>query len=283
MTHSSAAISGLLCLVATTIAGETITIKGSDTMVRLGQRWAEEYMALNKTAVIQVTGGGTGAGVAALLNSGTDVCQASRDLSAREFELASKKRIAPLRITVALDAVAVYLHKANPVESLSLGQLRGIYTGAITSWRDLGGPDHRIVLYSRENSSGTYVLFREVVLKNHDYAPEAQTLPGTAAVINAVAHDRYGIGYGGIAWESNVKHAMVKPTDTSAAVSPTDANVSRGEYPIARKLYWFTNGEPTGELARLRDFVLSDTGQQIAAHAGYFPLLTNVVEKTEMK
>ncbi len=217
-------------------AGQAITVKGSDTLVRLGQRWAEEYMKTHPGAVIQVSGGGSGTGIAALINGGTDVCEASRDMKEQEYKNAEAKGIKPYRISVALDGISVYLNDVNPVTTLNLDQLKGIYTGAITNWKDVGGPDHIIILYGRENNSGTYAFFKEHVLKNEDYADKTQTLPGTAAVVNAVSKDKFGIGYGGIAWGSGVKYAAVKKTDTSKAILPSIETVSNGTYPISREL-----------------------------------------------
>jgi len=273
----------LLFAVGWLAAGSNITIKGSDTLVRLGQRWAEEYMKKHKGVVIQVSGGGSGTGIAALLNGTTDICEASRDMKTKEYKLAEEKGIKPYRISVALDGIAVYLNKENPVTTLSLTQLKGIYTGAITNWKEVGAPDHRIILYGRENNSGTYAFFKEHVLDKEDYADATQTLPGTAAVVNAVSKDKHGIGYGGIAWAKGVKYAAVKKDDTTAAVEPNVETVSSGPYPISRELYWFFNGAPEGEIKALVNWVLSVEGQKLAEKMGYIPLpkelaKANVVE-----
>jgi len=268
-------------LVATSlvIAGSNITIKGSDTLVRLGQRWAEEYMKLNEGAVIQVSGGGSGTGVAAMLNGTTDICEASRDMKAKEYAMAEKKGIEPYRISVALDGIAVFLNTKLAVEELTIAQLKGIYTGSITNWNEVGGPDHQIILYGRENNSGTYAFFKEHVLDKEDYAAQTQTLPGTAAVVNAVAKDVNGIGYGGLAWATDVKFAKVKATDTSSAIIPSVETVSNGTYPISRDLYWFFNGKPQGELKALVNWALSPAGQKIAEDIGYVPLSPELARK----
>ncbi len=266
-------LSMLILLAASMLAaGSSITIKGSDTLVRLGQRWAEEYMKHNPEVVIQVSGGGSGTGIAALLNGTTDICEASRDMKEKEYKLAGKKGLSPHRVPVALDGIAVFLHTENPVQELSLPQLKGIYTGAITNWKEVGGPDHLIILYGRENNSGTYAFFKRKVLEREDYADRTQTLPGTAAVVNAIANDRNGIGYGGIAWARGVKFAAVKENDASTGVLPTVETVSAGEYPISRDLYWFFNSEPTGELKKLLDWALSEEGQKVAIEMDYIPL-----------
>jgi len=278
-------VCGLLLISAASLvmAGTTITIKGSDTLVRLGQRWAEEYMKHNPEVVIQVSGGGSGTGIAALLNGTTDICEASRDMKEKEYKLAGEKGIKPYRVSVALDGIAVFLHEENPVTTLTLAQLKGIYTGAITNWNEVGGPDARIILYGRENNSGTYAFFKKYVLNKEDYSDYTQTLPGTASVVYAVAKDPNGIGYGGLAWAKGVKFAGVMANDTAEAVLPSVETVSSGTYPISRELYWFFNGKPTGELKKLVNWALSEEGQKIAEETDYVPLskegaLTNTVK-----
>jgi phosphate transport system substrate-binding protein len=267
-------IAGMLLTltVGMVVAGGNITIKGSDTLVRLGQRWAEEYMKKHPEAVIQVSGGGSGTGIAALLNGATDICEASRDMKEKEYKLAEKKGITPHRVSMAIDGIAVFLNQDNPVKELSFGQLKGIYTGAIANWKEVGGKDARIILYGRENNSGTYAFFKEKVLNKEDYSDYTQTLPGTAAVVNAVSKDKNGIGYGGIAWATGVKFAAVRKSDSSSAVLPSSETVSNGSYPISRDLYWFFNGVPTGELKALLNWALSEEGQKVAEAVDYIPL-----------
>ncbi len=269
-----------LVLAAFSIAlAGNITIKGSDTLVRLGQRWAEEYMKGNPGSVIQVSGGGSGTGIAALINGTTDICQSSRPMKEREYKLAQDKGITPHEVAVALDGIAVFLNEKNPIAELTLTQLKGIYTGVITNWKEVGGADRRIILYGRENNSGTYAFFKEHVLNEEDYADQTQTLPGTAAVVNAVSKDEWGIGYGGIAWAKGVKDCAVKKDDTSQAVLPTMETVSGGSYPISRELYWYFNGVPTGELKALVNWALSPEGQKVAEEVDYIPLPKDVAEK----
>jgi len=262
----------MVLLAAMTFSAGNITVKGSDTLVRLGQRWAEEYMKLNKDVVIQVSGGGTGTGIAALINGTTDICEASRDMKPKEYEQAKEKGINPYRVAVALDGIAIFMHTSNLVKELSLAQLKGIYTGAITNWKEVSGKDAQIIIYSRENNSGTYAYFKEHVLNEEDFAERAQTLPGTSAVVNAVSKDKNGIGYGGIAWATDVKFAGVKKNDTTAAVIPSLETITSGSYPISRELYWFFNGKPTGELQKLVNWTLSEQGQKVAESVDYIPL-----------
>lgn len=262
----------LIAIAGIIVAGRNITIKGSDTLVRLGQRWAEEYMKQNPGVVIQVSGGGSGTGIAALLNGTTDICEASRDMKEKEYKLAERKGIEPLRVSVALDGIAVFLNKGNSVKELSFAQLKGIYTGAITNWKEVGGTDTRIILYGRENNSGTYAFFKKQVLNKEDYSEYTQTLPGTASVVNAVSKDKNGIGYGGIAWATGVRFAAVRKADADSAILPSVESISSGDYPISRDLYWFFNGKPTGELKTLVNWALSEEGQEIAEAMDYIPL-----------
>ena len=275
-----AVVLGLVLTTATGIAGRTITIKGSDTMVILGQRWAENYMASHKEAVIQVTGGGSGTGIAALINGSVDIAQSSRAMKDKEKrEVKAKRGAEPTEIPTALDGLAIYVHEGNPVTRLAIPRIKEIYQGDILNWKDLGGPDHEIVVYSRENNSGTYVYFKEHVLKNEDFAPGVQTLPGTASIINAVSKDEWSIGYGGIGYSSGAKILAVASDDSSEYFAPTEANVESGKYPLARPLFWYTVGEPTGEIKSLTDWVLGAVGQKVVTDVGYYPLPKTKSEK----
>ncbi len=260
--------------------GRNITVKGSDTMVILGQRWAEVYMSKNPGISIQVTGGGSGTGIAALINGTTDIAEASRPMKDAEKQQVKQKRGKQVvEIPVALDGLSVFVNAQNPVSELSLGQLKRIYTGTAKNWKEFGGRDERIILYGRENSSGTYVYFKEHVLENVDYYPTVQTLPGTAAVINAVARDPRGIGYGGIAYGEGVKHLRVKKDAGSPAVEPSMQNVVSGAYPISRYLYWYLAGEPSADLKKLVDWVMSKPGQAVVENVGYYPLPEDVLAR----
>jgi phosphate transport system substrate-binding protein len=254
-------------------AAENVTVKGSDTMLLLGQRWAEQYMTAYPGTVIQVTGGGSGVGIAALINGTTDICEASRPIKPAEIDkLKERFNSTGVEIPVARDGLSVYLNEENPVKELTIAQLKDIYTGKLTNWKDVGGNDARIILYGRENSSGTYTFFKDNVLKGKDFAAQTQTLPGTAAIANAVAKDKLGIGYGGAAYAKGVKYALLKVDDKSPAFEPTLANVKSGQYPLSRYLYWYLRNKPSGEIKKLVDFALSDAGQQIVTQVGYFPV-----------
>lgn len=278
-----AAVSAFLVGVFVPIAhaqSRSITVKGSDTMVILGQRWAETYMGKNQGVTVQVTGGGSGTGIASLINGTCDIAESSRPMKDVEKAQTQQKRGKPaIELPVALDALAVYVHESNPISELSIPQLRSIYTGAVKNWKDVGGKDARIILYSRENSSGTYVYFKEHVLSEADYFPTTQTLPGTAAVINAVARDARGIGYGGIAYGKGIKHVRVKKDANSPAVEPTMANAQSGAYPISRFLFWYFAGQPAGDLKKFSDWVMTKDGQAVVENVGYYPLPDSVLAK----
>lgn len=254
-------------------AAERVTVKGSDTMVILGQRWAEAYMAKNPESVIQVTGGGSGVGFAALINGTTDICEASRPIKPKETQsLKARFNVPGVEVPVARDGLTVYFNEANPVNELTMDQLAGIYSGEILNWKEVGGEDAKIIVYGRENSSGTYVYFKDVVLKGEDFAPQVQTLPGTAAIVNAIAKDKQGIGYGGAAYAKGVKYCAMKADAASPAYKPELANVKSGTYPLSRYLFWYLRNKPSGEIKKFTDFVLSDEGQKIVTEVGYFPL-----------
>ena len=261
-------------LAAGALNAGNITVKGSDTLVILAQKWAEVYMGKNPGTKIQVTGGGTGTGFAALQNQQTDLCNASRPIRAKEIETCIKafgKR--PREYKVALDGLSVYVHESNPVAELSLEQIEGIFTGKIKNWKEVGGADAPIILYSRENSSGTYEFFKEHVLKGKDFAANAQTMPGTAAVLQSVAKEKNGIGYGGAAYGAGAKHLKVKKNATAEAIEPSEATVLDGSYPIWRYLYVYVNpAVDKGEVAAYLSWIRSDDGQKVVKDIGYFPI-----------
>lgn len=261
---------GLALLAACDDRGTTVTIKGSDTMVILGQRWAETYMSGHPGVTVQVTGGGSGTGIAALINGSTDICQASRPMKEKErAETKQKRGKDVIEFEVALDGIAVYVHESNPFQEITLEQLRDIYLGKITSWEPLGGKGP-IVVYGRDNSSGTYEYFKEHVLDKADFYEKVQTLPGTANVVNAVSKEAQAIGYGGIAYSKGVRAIRVRGKD--GAFEPTIENVVSGKYPISRRLYFYTAGQPEGDVKAFIDWVRSAEGQAVVKQVGYYPL-----------
>lgn len=275
------ALAAAILAVTAAVHAGNITAKGSDTMVILAQKWAEVYMGQNSGVQVQVTGGGTGTGFAALQNQTTDLCNASRKIKAKEIETCLKafgKR--PTEYKVAIDGLSVYVSAGNPLKELSLEQLELIYTGKIRNWQEAGGADARITVYSRENSSGTYEFFKEHVLKGKDFAASVQTMPGTAAVLQAVAKDKNSIGYGGAAYGAGAKSLNIKADDASPAVEPTEQNIVGQKYPIWRYLYIYVNPAlDKGEIAAYLNWIRSADGQKVVKDVGYFPLPENLRAK----
>lgn len=260
------------------VHADNITVKGSDTMVVLGQKWAETYMKKKPGTTVQVTGGGSGTGIAALLNGTTDICNSSRPMKpAEQADFVKKFGKRPREYKTCMDGLAVYVHATNPLKEISIPQLEAIFTGKITNWKDVGGPDAAISLYGRENSSGTYEFFKEHVLAKKDFAAATKTMPGTAAVIQGVAKDKLAIGYGGIAYGEGVKHLPVKKTDSSTALEPSEENVLAGKYPIARYLFNYVDpAKDTGAVADYIAWCTSDEGQAVVKDVGYYPLPKNM-------
>ncbi len=251
---------------------ETITQKGSDTMVLLAQKWAEVYGAANADVNVQVSGGGSGVGISSLINGTTQIANASRAMKEEEKEqIRQKFGVDPIEIPVAKDGITIYVNLENTVEELSIEQLRGIFEGTITNWNEVGGSDEKIILYGRENSSGTYDFFKEHVLNKGDFAENTSSLAGTAGVVNAVTQDKGGIGYGGAAYSSGIKAVKLKGED-GVALEPSLENVTSGAYPLSRDLYIYLVEEPTGAIKKYVDWILSDEGQQYTTELEYFPI-----------
>lgn len=253
-------------------SAQALTIKGSDTMVILAQRWAEAYMKKAPGKKVQVTGGGSGTGIAALVNGTTDIATSSRSIKdAEKSKVRDRFNVLPAETAVAKDGVAFYVHASNSVTQLTVEQLKSIYVGDVTNWKDVGGVDAPIVVYSRENSSGTYVFVKDNVLGGEDFAASAQTLPGTAAVVNAVAKETMGIGYGGAAYAKGVKELKVVGKDGQGHL-PTADEVRRGAYPLSRPLFMYTRGQPRGDAKAFIEYCLSAEGQAVVTQVGYFPV-----------
>lgn len=254
-----------------------VTVKGSDTMVILVQRWAEQYMGGHPGAVVQVTGGGSGTGIAALINGTTDICQSSRPMKDSErAQMKTKFGTEPIETLVARDGLSVYVNEANPLTEITLAQVRAIYQGETQNWKAIGGADAPILLYSRENNSGTYEYFKEHVLGGGDFSARAQTLPGTAAVVNAVSKDVNGVGYGGDAYAKGVKVLALKRDDASPGILPTDSTIRDSSYPLSRGLFFYLRGQPSPQAKAFIDHCLSAEGQKLVTEVGYFPIAKEV-------
>jgi phosphate transport system substrate-binding protein len=230
-------------------------------------------MSAHPDVTVQVTGGGSGVGISALINGTTDICNASRPMKSSEREkLKQRFNSLGVEIKTALDGLSVYANENNQVSELTLAQIKAIYIGNITNWKEVGGNDSKILVYGRENSSGTYVYFRDFVLGGNDFAPSVQTLPGTAAVVNAVSKDANGIGYGGAAYGKGIKFIKVKKDENTPGYEPTEETIKNRKYPITRYLYMYTKNRPSGAMKDYIDWILGPEGQSIISKVGYFPV-----------
>ena len=262
---------GLGCLGCTSIPRDgpdpTVNIVGSDTMLPLVQRWAEEFMATHRRVSVHVTGGGTGAGVRALVSGRAQICAASRPLAPEEVQqLFESHQTLGVRFRCALDALSVYLHPDNPVRELTLDELRRIFSGEITSWSAVGGLDEDIHVLIRPPTSGTHRFFRHHVLGGGAYAASAHVLPTTRAIINRIHANPQAIGYGGLAYAPGLTHCTLN------GASPTLAAVLDQSYPLARYLQLYTTEPPRGAVKELIDWIVGAEGQQLVETVGYIPL-----------
>lgn len=250
---------------------KSFMIKGSDTMVQLMSLLSESYMKTNPENKISITGGGSGTGISALLNGTTDICASSRDIEEKEISIGKAKNIVPVSIVIGNDGLAVVVHKDNPINELTMEQVKKIYTGEYKNWKDLGGQDQPIDVYSRESSSGTYKFFQEHVLNKKDYAKEVKLMPSTQTIIQSVSDSKWAVGYSGLGYtkNANIKILGIKKDDSSPVVMPSEKTVLDKTYSIARPLYLIFNGEPQGELKKFVDFCLSEAGQKIVEESGY--------------
>ena len=256
----------------------TIVNKGSDTMVNLALAWAEAYGAAHPGVRLSVTGGGSGTGLAALINGTVDIANASRAIKAEERKSAEANGIDPTEFIVARDAIAVIVNPNNPVSQLTLPQLAAIYSGQITNWREVGGEDRPIVLLSRETNSGTHVYFLEHVLrlgKTDDktlFSPDTLLMPSSEGISAEVRQNPNAIGYDGLGYVTDdMKTISVAAQEGGLYVLPTIATVNDKTYPVARDLYIYTHGEPTGVIKDYLDWVLGPEAQKIVADLGFVP------------
>jgi phosphate transport system substrate-binding protein len=260
-------------------AGTSIQNVGSDTMVNLALAWAEAYNALHPEVGLAVTGGGSGTGIAGLINGTVNIANASRSIKTEEVEAAESNGITPVEHVVARDAIAVVVHPSNPVDELTIDQLSDIYQGHITNWREVGGPDRPIVLLSRESNSGTHVYFLEQVVRRGDkedgslFSRDTLLLPSSEGISAEVRQNPNAIGYDGLGYVTpDQKVIAVARRADSAYVLPTVESVNNGGYPIARDLYMYTPAEPTGIIAAYLDWLRDDAAQAIVIELGFVPL-----------
>ena len=248
-------------------------IKGSDTVLPVSQQAAEDFMKVHPQAHVTVTGGGTGVGISSLMDGTCDIAMASRGISFGE-RVKFKKAGKEIRETIiAYDALAVVVNPSNPVSRLTREQLEGIFRGKITNWKEVGGDDAKIVVYSRETSSGTYEFFKESVLEYRNYMAGTLSMPATGAVIQSVSQTKGAIGYVGLAYVSpRVKALAVSYDGGKTYVHPSVENASVGLYPVVRPLYYYYDLSREDAVRPFVDYLLSPAGQEVIRKDGYVPL-----------
>jgi len=272
---------GLIWLIFGTslaVAAENLVIKGSTTVLPVAQAALEAYMKAHPGVNISLSGGGSGDGIKALIDKSTDIANSSREIKDKEITLAKEKGVNPVAHTIAIDALTPIVHPKNKVNGLTIDQLSQIYQGKITNWKEVGGDDLKIIVVSRDSSSGTFESWGHLVLNNAKVTPKAQLQASSGAVVQAVSKNRYAIGYVGIGYiDKAVKGLTVNGITASAKTALSK------EYPIARPLYMYTNGQPTGEAANFIKFVLSPAGQKLVVKEGFIPITGEAKEKPSKK
>ncbi|MFQ5616425.1 MAG: PstS family phosphate ABC transporter substrate-binding protein [Anaerolineales bacterium] len=255
--------------------------KGSDTIVNLALAWAETYQDQNADVRISVTGGGSGTGLAALVNGTVDIANASRKIKSKEVEAVQANGFEPVEFVIARDAIAIIVHPGNPVSELTLQQLSDIYSGKVDNWSEIGGEDRPIVRLSRETNSGTHVYFLEKVLRLGDkenetfFSPETLLLPSSEVISAEVRQNPNAIGYDGLGYVTgDLKVVAVAPSPGSPYVLPSAETVNSGRYPIARDLYMYTVGEPTGAVKIYLEWIYTPEAQAIVAELGFVPVVS---------
>jgi phosphate transport system substrate-binding protein len=267
-----------LFTAGTLFAAESIVIKGSTTVLPIAQGTLEAYMKKNPGVQISLSGGGSGEGIKALLDKTTDIANSSREIKKEEVTLAETNGVKPVAHVVAYDAIIPVVHPTNKVTNLSIDQLSQIYQGKITNWKEVGGKDMKIVVISRDSSSGTFETWDHFVMKKTKVSPQAQMLASNGALVTAVAKNRYAIAYLGMGYVNK----SVKPVQVNGKTATVQTALSK-EYPLSRELYMYTNGEPTGEVAKFIAFVKSADGQKIVAKEGFVPLVISKKSKSNKK
>ena len=269
-------ITSLIATMAlgTSFAG-SVSVKGSDTMLILNQRWAESFSKSHGDISVDVTGGGSSIGIRSFINRVCDVCASSRKMKASEVQSARSNRAVANEVPVALDGLAIAVNQDNPIKSLTMDQLRRVYIGQIKNWSQLGGSNAPIITFSRDSNSGTYGFFQEKVLRNQNWGGQVRFMPSTSEEAREVARTENGIAYGGVAYFKNKKGIRIVPIaakEGGEALTPNESNVRDKTYPIWRYLYYYTNGRPSGATKTFIDWVLSPSGQKVVEDVGYYSL-----------
>jgi phosphate transport system substrate-binding protein len=256
--------------------------KGSDTLVNLALAWAEAYRDIDPGLSIAVTGGGSGTGIAALINGTVDIANASRQMKDDEIDAARENGVDPVEHVVAIDALAVIVHLDNPVSQLTIDQLADIFSGRVSNWQAVGGHDAPIVILSRETNSGTHVYFLEEVVRKGDeenadiFAPQTLLMPSSFGIISELRRNPNAIGYDGLGYVTeHEKVIAVARDEQSPYILPSAETGANGSYPISRGLYMYTAGQPTGVIADYINWIQGQAGQTIVADLGFVPLSSN--------
>ena len=262
-----------LMLLSGILGAQAQKIKGSDTVLPLSQKEAENYMKTNPSATVTVTGGGSGVGISALLSGTTDIAQSSRRIKFDEKQKLQESGKSVKEVIIAYDAMAIVVHPENKVSNLTREQLEGIFTGKITNWKEVGGANLKIIPYSRETSSGTYEFFKESVLKNKNYMNGIMSMPATGAIIQSVSQTKGAIGYVGLAYlNKEVKAIHVSYDKGKTFTAPSVTNAKIGTYPIVRPLYFYYITKEEKRVRPFIDYVLSTAGQKIVTEIGFIEL-----------
>jgi phosphate transport system substrate-binding protein len=258
---------------------QTIVNKGSDTLVNLALAWAEKYHALHPEVEISVTGGGSGTGIAALINKTVDIANASREIKPEELKQAKTNGVNPIEYIVARDAIAIVVNPSNPVSQLTIQQLSDIYSGKINNWIEVGGEDRVIVRLSRETNSGTHVFFLENVIRLGKtdnktlFATDTLLLPSSEGITAETRDNPNAIGYDGLGYVTpEVKVVAVGGSETEPFIMPSAETVNNGQYPIARDLYMYTDGQPTGAILDYINWIMTPEAQNIVTDLGFVPI-----------
>ena len=260
------------------VAADSIVIKGSTTVLPIAQAVLEAYMKANQGVQISLSGGGSGEGIKALIDQSTDIADSSREIKKEEIELAESKGVKPVAHVIAYDAIMPVVNPKNNVQGLSIDQLSQIYQGKITNWKEVGGADLKIVVISRDSSSGTFDSWDNFVMKKARVAPTAQMLASNGAVVTAVSKNKYAIGYLGMGYVNK----SVKGLKVNGVMASAQTALSK-QYPMSRELYMYTNGQPKGEVAKFIAFIKSPKGQEIVKKEGFVPLTASKESKKAKK
>ena len=253
-------------------AAVSVTIKGSDTVLPLAQKEAEDLMKADSNISVTVVGGGSGVGITALLDGTTDIAMASRDLKTEEKLKFSEGKKDIEQVIIAFDALSVIVNPNNKVSQLTREQLEKIFTGEIKNWKEVGGDDEKIVAYSRESSSGTYEFFKEEVMEKKNYANDILSLPATGAIVQAVSQTKGAIGYIGLAYETKEVKGIEVSYDGKTFVAPSVASAKDKSYPISRPLFYMFDKTNAEKVKAVVDYALSEAGQKTVSEIGYVPL-----------